>query len=78
MIVLAGPVLNSDQAAAYCGFRGGGQVIRNLKVSDPTLPWHKPNGRLVFYPAELDQWIAGRIVESKKPGVAAPGQNINT
>lgn len=76
MSALAGPVLNSDEAAKYCGYRGGGQTMRDLKQKDPELPWHKLGRVLVFYPAELDAWIAKRI-ENKRLAVAAASRDIN-
>lgn len=72
---LAGPVLNSEEAAKYCGLRGGAKSMRNLKYLGTGPKWHHQGRVLVFYPADLDQWLRERRSESKKPGVAAPGQN---
>lgn len=74
MGVLAGPVLNSDEAATYCGLRGGGQSMRTHKYKGTGPKWHRLGAILVYYPADLDEWIATK----KKPAVAPAGQNTNT
>lgn len=58
---LAGPVLNSDEAAKYCGLRGGAKSMRNLKYLGTGPKWHHQGRALVFYPAELDAWLAKRL-----------------
>ena len=52
--------LNSDEAAAYCGFRGGGQTMRDFKQHDPDLPVRKLGRLLVFDREELDTWLEKR------------------
>ena len=56
-----GPVLNTRRAAEYCGVAH--QTLRNLLAAG-----HGPrvfkHGRLnVFYPVDLDTWLAGRITD---------------
>lgn len=74
MGALAGPVLNSDEAATYCGYRGGGRSMRNLKARGVGPKWHRLGAILVYYPADLDEWIAAK----KKPEVAASGLNTTS
>lgn len=52
--------LNSDEAAAYCGYRGGGQTMRDFKQHDPDLPARKLGRLLVFDREELDAWLEKR------------------
>lgn len=74
MGALAGPVLNSDEAATYCGYRGGGRSMRNLKARGVGPKWHRLGAILVYYTADLDEWIAAK----KKPAGATAGQDTNT
>lgn len=74
---LSGPVLNSDEAAKYCGYRGGGRSMRNLKQRGVGPKWHRLGRVLVYYPADLDAWMASRISEAKMPGAATPGSEQN-
>ena len=81
MSALTGPVLNSAEAAKYCGFAGGGRSMRNLKARGAG-PRHFRVGRsLVFYPADLDAWIQKRSAEAtpakKKPAGATAGRDKN-
>lgn len=62
---LDGPYLNSDEAAAYCGYRGGGQVMRNHKYKG-TGPTVQKLGRILVYRKEdLDSWIEAQFRASK-------------
>lgn len=74
MPVLDGPVLNSDEAAKYCGLRGGGQSMRTHKYKGTGPTWHRLGAILVYYPADLDTWIAAK----EKPVAATTGQNKTT
>lgn len=74
MGALAGPVLNSHEAATYCGLRGGGQSMRTHKYKGTGPKWHRLGAILVYYPADLDEWIAAK----GKPEVAASGLNKTT
>lgn len=81
MTKLTGPVLNSEEAAKYCGYTGGGRSMRNLKERGGGPPHHRVGNRLVYYPAELDAWIQSDSADlapaKKKPAVAPAGQNKN-
>lgn len=65
---MKGPFLNSDQAAAYCGFTGGGQVMRNFKHLGTGPHVEKSGRRLLYKPEDLDLWIKSRQEET--PGAA--------
>ncbi|TFD58089.1 hypothetical protein E3T43_07535 [Cryobacterium sp. Hh7] len=74
MTALLGPVLNSDEAAKYCGFRGGGQTMRDLKQKQAGPAWSRLGKILVYYPSDLDAWIAARL-GSKKLGAVIPHED---
>lgn len=80
MTKLSGPVLNSGEAAAYCGFRGGGQSMRNLKHRGVGPEPHRVGRSLVYYPAQLDEWIAnggsaGTAQKRNAPSAIGANQN---
>lgn len=59
------PILNSDQAAAYCGFTSK-QTLYNL-IGQGKGPIHYRNGRrLAFYEADLDAWNRSRLIPVDK------------
>lgn len=56
-----GPVLTTARAAEYCGIAV--QTLYNL-LSAGEGPKAFKQGRLnVFYPVDLDDWLAGRITD---------------
>lgn len=58
---MSGGVLNVKRAAEYCGVAV--RTLYNLK-SKGNGPKAYKNGRLtVYYPADLDEWLKGRLVE---------------
>ena len=61
VVVRRGPVLTTRGAAAYCGVAH--QTLRNL-LALKRGPKSFKQGRLnVFYPADLDAWLATRITD---------------
>ena len=67
---MTGPVLTTERAAEYCGIKP--KTLYNLK-SLGLGPKSYKQGRLnVFYPADLDRWLATRIepVHDRTPAVA--------
>lgn len=62
--MLKGPVLNSEEAAGYCGYRGGAQVMRNLKAQGRGPRSHKVGARLVYMQADLDEWLREQAEEA--------------
>lgn len=61
VIMRRGPVLTTRGAAAYCGIAH--QTLRNLLALKQG-PKSFKQGRLnVFYSADLDAWLAGRITD---------------
>ena len=69
---MTGPLLNSTQAAEYCGFRGGAQRLRNMKAKGQGPEWVKVGHRLMYRAHDLDAWLNQQI---KKPVAATTGQN---
>lgn len=61
MTALTGPVLNSDEAATYCGMRGGGRSMRNLKARGIGPKHYRVGRALVYYPADLNAWLTSRM-----------------
>lgn len=61
---MKGPYLNSDQAAAYCGFIGGGQTMRNFKQQGTGPHFEKSGNRLLYKPEDLDIWMKSRQEET--------------
>lgn len=57
-----GPVLTTKQAAEYVGLKP--QTLRVMKC-EANGPQSFKQGRLnVYYPADLDAWLAVRLVEA--------------
>lgn len=66
---MPGPVLRTEQAAAYCGIAA--QTLYNL-VSAGEGPRKYKQGRLnVFYAEDLDEWLTTRICEPQPKVVHA-------
>lgn len=70
MSVLAGPFMTSGEAAAYLGFKGGAQTMRNLKSKGAGPSFERIGNRLAYREQDLLAWIA----ECKEmPGAGTPG-----
>lgn len=64
--MFTGPYLNSEQAAEYCGYRGGAQIMRNLKAKGEGPAWVRIGRRLAYRSVDLDVWLASQITETSE------------
>jgi excisionase family DNA binding protein len=48
--------LTVEQASDYLGIAVG--TLKN-KCYNNEIPYHKPAGKMYFFPKELDQWVRG-------------------
>lgn len=62
----SGPVLTTTRAAEYVGLKP--QTLRKLKHLGEGPVAYKHGRLTVYYPADLDTWLAGRL----KPAVEEP------
>lgn len=60
-----GPVLDTRRAAEYCGLAAG--TMYNLRSSEEGPTAYKHGRKTVYYPADLDRWLASRIVPAPNP-----------
>lgn len=59
---LKGMALNTERAAEYCGYRGGGSSMRNLKARGLGPKSHRLGKMLIYFPADLDEWLRENAV----------------
>lgn len=65
-----GPVLTTKGAAEYCGLKP--QTMRDL-LHKGAGPKRFKQGRLnVFYPEDLDQWLASRVTDPDEQQEESP------
>lgn len=65
----SGPVLTTKQAAEYVGLKP--QTLRRLKCEGDGPRVFKLGRLNVYYPADLDEWLRGRLT------VAAPNASVD-
>ncbi|TQL46711.1 AlpA family transcriptional regulator [Homoserinimonas aerilata] len=57
---MIGPVFTVKRAAEYCGIKT--QTLYNLKAAGKGPKAYKQGRLTVYYPADLDAWLAERLV----------------